>query len=147
MRRNRGLSIGSMLVSIIKSQEEFKAGAIHTLPNHWIFSDAGTTNANGYHLKPYVNKETGRLMSLVAKRGVSNCPGTPMAGDFPKMDNGSYSVPNRVCLKCPHHVNSVRPRGHFCAELKRIRAEAPSGLQTASEAWSTATKLTKGIIG
>lgn len=148
MARQR-LSIGSMLMDIVKSQEKFKSGALSTSPYRHFFSEIGTTLSSGKALPPRPDMN-GRNTGLIKGKGVSNCPLPP--GDFPvfidsRDSNARASVPWKNCTKCPHHIESVRPRRHYCAELKRIRATSPSGIEEALNTFGMAVNEANDMIG
>ena len=112
---------------IAKSLIESAHGRIRTMSNGFSFSDAGTTNAQGVHIKACESKD-GRMMSLsLGVLTASNCPKPP--ADYPE-GSGGFKVPMKVCRKCPHHIKRHRRQPYpCCAVLREIRAKGPSPIE------------------
>ncbi len=113
-----------------KSFVETSQGRIRTLPNGWVHSSAGSTNNQGVFLKPHVTQD-GRQASLaLSVLSAGNCPRPPLGTDAPHMSHG-YSVPMKVCRKCPNHIKRRRRQPYpCCAILRKMRANGPSPAAT-----------------
>lgn len=105
----RGVSLGSMLSSIAKLETEKRLGKLRFVPNHYVLSDEGYTNASGVWLKPFTDKQ-GNMASLRKGRGHSRCPEPPIPS--PLLDRG-YSVSYSTCSRCPAYI-----KGGFCRKLR-----------------------------
>ena len=130
-----------------KSLLDAQKGKINIYPNGWAFGNKGTTNAQGVYCKSHVSKD-GRPVSLtLGVRSTSNCP-QPPSEEYPQLARGGFSVPMKVCRKCPNHISRRRRQPFPCCGLLRERAaKGPSPIEVMAGALNKAAQKAKEMLG
>jgi len=120
-----------------KSLVESANGKIRRLPNGWHFGNEGTTNNQGVFIKSYKTVDGKDASLTLGQLSAFNCPQSP-SEEYPRMKAG-YSVPMKVCRKCPNHIPRRNGQPYPCCKiLKEIRSNGPSPLQKMSNIIETA---------
>jgi hypothetical protein len=139
--------IGKLISDWLKGCIAHRNGRIQTMPNGWIFSDKGCTNANGVFFAARPDA-TGRMMSLAPQKTTRNCENPAMEGVYPKSHEGLFWVPFRHCRKCSHHRPRSRGKAYpSCAYLVQIRAGSPPPEMEVATAIADSVRQANEITG
>lgn len=148
-RRDRGTSIGGLMVQIVKAEARKRAGEIHTIPNGYKFSDEGYMNPSGVFIAPRPTFDDRQASLVGGQRTATNCPNPP--GDFPTFkseDALRVYVPMKDCRKCPYHLKRERGRPFpCCATLREMQKHEPSPVSKAFALLKAAEDRAKEMLG